>query len=78
MTVPDLFPDAPRRPSRPRRVLMHVVDAGDNGCKTKFKYFVHLECPKCGHDAGWWETDTKREAQTQPCPMCATGNAGCH
>lgn len=58
----DLFPDAPRRP---RRVLMQVFDAGD--CHG---HHVHLYCPKCGHDAGWNNFDTKREAVSQPCPKC--------
>jgi len=63
----DLFPDAPRRP---RRVLMRVVDAGDHGCVTTFRYFVHLQCPRCGHDDGWSEHHTKRETLSQPCPKC--------
>ena len=45
--TPDLFPSDPRRP---RRVLMHVVDAGEwyggNGKGIQFR------CPKCCHDTG--------------------------
>ncbi len=58
-------------PRRPRRVLLRVVDAGDHGCVTSFRYFVHLVCPRCGHDAEWWEFSTKRESLTQPCPKCS-------
>ncbi len=61
----DLFPDAPRRP---RRVLMHVVDAG--GCCEEFPMMVRLKCLKCGHNHGWVRFGTKREALSQPCPKC--------
>ncbi len=66
---PDLFPGTkPKR--RSPKVLMQVVDAGDHGCVTEYKWFVHLVCPKCGHDDGWSEHHTKREAERQPCPVC--------
>lgn len=57
-------------PARTKRVLMHVIDAGDHGCVTDFRYFVHLRCRQCGHDAGWSEHHTKRETHSQPCPRC--------
>lgn len=64
-----LFASLPR--SRPRRVLMRVVDAGDCGGGS-----VHLKCPRCGHDAGWQAHASKREAQSQPCPVCTGGTHG--
>jgi hypothetical protein len=70
---PDLFPAAPRRP---RRVLMRVVDAGDHGCITDKRWFVHLVCQRCGHDAEWLEFSTKRESLSQPCPKCNGGGDG--
>lgn len=62
-------------PAKPRRVLMRVVDAGDHGCVTRCRYFVHLKCEKCGHDAGWSEHMTKKASMSQPCPKC-NGEAG--
>lgn len=67
----DLFPEAPRSP---RKILMHVVDAGDSGCHGGGD-LVRLECKTCGHDSGWcsmsangWTlTKTKRGI---PCPEC--------
>lgn len=64
--MPDLFPSSPRRP---RRVLMHVVDAGD--CESTYR--VHLVCPKCGHDDGWHHGLTFTETKRQPCPKCNGG-----
>lgn len=57
-------------PPRPRRVLLHVVDAGGHGCVTDMPHFVHLACSRCGHDAGWSEHRTKQAAVSQPCPVC--------
>ncbi|WP_109074112.1 MULTISPECIES: hypothetical protein [unclassified Azospirillum] len=57
-------------PPKPRRVLLRVADAGSHGCVTSFRYFVHLVCDRCGHDAGWSEHRTKKEATSQPCPVC--------
>ena len=62
----DLFPDAPRRP---RRVMLHVTDAGE-GCTAELPHAVHLKCSKCGHDAGWLTVRTVTEARRQPCPNC--------
>lgn len=65
MTKTDLFPSAPRRP---RRVLMHVVDA--TGCDSKT---VQLECRKCGMRTDWLSFNTHSEADRQPCPVCNGG-----
>jgi hypothetical protein len=62
---PDLFPEAPRRP---RRVMMHVVDAGDR-C-------IHFRCAACGHDTGWiaWDNSVRRAKRGMPCPICNEGS----
>jgi hypothetical protein len=67
-----LFGNPPRKPAR---VLMRVVDAGDPGVATVYRWFVHLKCPRCSHDAGWWQCATKRIAESQPCPKCTTHGA---
>ncbi len=67
MRSPDLFPAAPRRP---RRVMMHVVDAGLD--------VVLLECGKCGHQSGWvpyrqtpsGQPSVSLEKRGRPCPKC--------
>jgi Zn finger protein HypA/HybF involved in hydrogenase expression len=61
----DLFPQSPRRP---RRVLMHVVDA--MGCESKT---VQMECRKCGHRTDWIAFDTFTETKRVPCPTCNGG-----
>lgn len=69
MTAPNLFPDAHRRP---RRVLMHVVDAGHRPCGGKG---IQFRCGKCGHDTGWIP-DNKTVSENRrgrPCPMCNEG-----
>jgi hypothetical protein len=55
-------------PRKRRRVLMHLIDAGNlpNGGKG-----VHFKCGRCGHDGGWWQVDTVTEAKRgEPCPKC--------
>jgi len=73
MTKTNLFPSAPRRP---RRVLMHVVDAGEwyggNGKGIQFS------CQTCGHDTGWIK-DTRTVTENKrgiPCPKCNGGEHG--
>lgn len=62
-----LFPSLPR--SRPRRVLGHVIDAGnsDHGERT----WAKLRCRK-GHE---WETHTDKTVtelkRGLPCPTCS-------
>lgn len=59
----DLFPVAPRRP---RRVLMHVMDAGDINGKV-----IRFEC-RCGFKTDWirdvWTISENRRGH--PCPKC--------
>jgi len=63
--VDDLFGTKPRRNPR---VMMHVIDAGTDGCND----VIHFECRKCGHDTGWI-IDTKTVTENKrgvPCPKC--------
>jgi len=65
--APDLFPESPRRP---RRVMMHVVDAGEGGwCKV-----IHFKCSTCGYDEGWTEDHRTigENKRGRPCPRCNT------
>lgn len=50
--------------SRARRVMMRVVDAGDE--------VIQFRCSRCGHDTGWI-MDTKTVTENRrgmPCPKC--------
>lgn len=54
------------KPSRPRRVMMHVVDAGQ-GC-------AQFKCSRCGHVSGWLTVDEDESVSSlkrgRPCPKC--------
>lgn len=53
--------EAPVR--RPRRVMMHVVDAGSD--------MVNHQCQRCGYDDGWKPTRAvSEEKRGRPCPKC--------
>jgi hypothetical protein len=61
---------ADEAPRRPRRVLMHVVDAG-NDC-------ILFRCHKCGHSTGWlvWDAaigGVAKAKRGRPCPVCNGG-----
>ncbi|MBN3839312.1 hypothetical protein [Burkholderia sp. Ac-20349] len=61
----DLFGEKPRRP---RRVLMHVFDAGGDGADDVLARF---ECGKCGARTDWMKCDTVTEAKRGiPCEAC--------
>ena len=49
MPTPDLFPETIVKKSR--RVLAHMVDAGD-GVKD-YPFGAEFECRKCGWNSGW-------------------------
>lgn len=60
-------------PRRPRRVMMHVADAGNGaGCKV-----IQFRCNKCGHDTGWLvdERTISENRRGLPCPICNAGVA---
>ena len=56
-----------RPPAPPRRVMMHVIDAGQG--------MAEFECGKCGHNAGWLIVESITEAKRgEPCPICNDPN----
>lgn len=57
--------DIPR--TRPRRIMMHVADAGDHGSKV-----IQFRCSQCGHDTGWImdERTVTENRRGMPCPKC--------
>jgi len=65
--VIDLFGEKPRRP---RRTMMHVVDAGDS-CDPQSLVIAKLACSECGEETDWIEFRTVTEAKRGiPCPAC--------
>lgn len=60
--------EMPPKPQSKRRVMMHVIDAGDGDGED----LVRLKCKKCGHDTDWipaskpWSLDKRG----RPCPKC--------
>lgn len=61
----ELLPAAKRKP---RRVLMHVTDAGGDGVKPACRFV----CARCGHDSGRLICESIRAAKRGlPCPKCS-------
>ena len=58
----DLFGEKPRRK---RRVMMHVIDAGQNTYKV-----IMFECSKCGYNTDWIrdERTISENKRGMPCP----------
>ena len=55
-------------PRRKRRVMMHVMDAGNGpSCMV-----IEFECKKCGHNTGWIkdEKSVSENKRGMPCPKC--------
>jgi predicted RNA-binding Zn-ribbon protein involved in translation (DUF1610 family) len=66
-----LFPKE-ELPRTPRKVLMHVIDAG-NGCgmMERGQHIVEFQCPTCGHNDGWHTVNSVSEGRRGiPCPKC--------
>ncbi len=62
----DLFTGKPR-PRRKPRVLMHVVDAGQEGGRP----VCQMRCARCGLESDWLLFDTVTEAKRGiPCDNC--------
>ena len=69
----DLFPETIPQPAkrRPPRVLMHVVDAGDNCGEHDGEVIAVMRCKKCGHETDWTAFKNATEAKKGiPCPKC--------
>lgn len=62
-----LFSTLPR--SRPRRRLMHVVDAGER-C-------IRFRCRHCGHETDWleWDNSVSEAKRGIACPNCSPPEA---
>lgn len=58
------------KPARAKpRVLMHVIDAGDN--ERGDKQLARLRCGKCGSETEWLEFDSVTAAKRGlPCEAC--------
>ena len=56
----DLF--AEKKPRRDRRVMMHVIDAGQG--------MAEFECKKCGTVAGWVKASPEEIRRGIPCEIC--------
>lgn len=61
----DMFPKI----DSPRRVLMHVFDAGNLAGGSKG---IRFRCRACGHDTGWIPDDctVSQNKRGRPCPTC--------
>lgn len=57
----DLFGEKPRRP---RRVLMHVIDAGDNCGDEHFDVVCKFGCSTCGTETDWLQVENVTAART--------------
>lgn len=71
MSTSDLFEGT--KPRRPRRVMMHVTDAGDSGCggDDGGSGIAQFTCAACGHETDWLPVRTISEAKRGlPCPNC--------
>ena len=77
MSQPRLF-DVPKV-SRPRRVLMHVIDAGpddqfDDGPGVTDN--VRFGCKRCGHETDWERRLRSEAKRGEPCPVCNPATGG--
>ena len=59
-----------QKPRQPRRVLMHVIDAGPGCCSDGTTDTVRLGCAKCGHETEWQEMRVSDAKRGVPCPVC--------
>lgn len=70
-----LFDDAPKipvRPRKPRRVMMHVHDAGmEEGNSSLVKF----HCKRCGEFSEWMVVPIAAEKRGIPCSTCNEGKS---
>lgn len=63
-----LFGNLPRTP---RKIRMHVMDAGGGCCLEPGQVDVRYKCDKCGVETGWENAASITEARRGiPCPNC--------
>lgn len=71
---PTLFEN--ERARQPRRVLMHVIDAGGGCGDEPGTHEVVMQCGKCGYETGWITVRTVTEGRRgRPCPKCNQENS---
>lgn len=59
-----------RKERSPRRVLAHMIDAGDSGIKD-YPYGAVFECKKCGWVSKWLGFKNPMECKRgTPCEVC--------
>ncbi|CAE6822164.1 hypothetical protein R70006_06253 [Paraburkholderia domus] len=64
----DLFGEVPRRA---RRVLMHVIDAGENSGDPGYQVVARFKCGKCGAETDWLQVENVSKAKSGlPCEAC--------
>lgn len=71
---PTLFPKD-EIPRTPRKVMMHVIDAGDHGCggTEPGEQWVKYGCSTCDEESEWQSARSITEARKGiPCPRCNT------
>jgi hypothetical protein len=67
----DLFGDKPRRPRRKPRVLMHVIDAGDNDGEPDYAVIARFQCSRCSAKTDWLQVENVTAAKRGiPCVAC--------
>lgn len=68
----DTLFEMPKRERKPRRVIMHVVDAGGGcGIEDSGQHMVQMACSKCGYKTDWFMVQTVTEGRKgKPCPKC--------
>lgn len=63
--------EMPSAPRAKRRVLMHVIDAGDCGACRGNECDCVFYCRRCGHTSDWTRVaNTSEGKRGQPCPFC--------
>lgn len=65
--------DFPPRKRKPRRQIMHVIDADTDCacCDADHSHNVRFACKSCGHETGWIRVANVTEGKRgKPCPKC--------
>lgn len=58
------------KPRKPRRVMMHVYDAGES-LEADRPFGAVLTCKRCGYKTGWLSFRTFSDTlRGLPCPQC--------
>jgi hypothetical protein len=68
MSTLDMFSDSGVKPRRTKRIMMHVVEAGQSNSGK----VIQFECSKCFHNTDWIVDDrsVSENKRGKPCPQC--------